>query len=60
MKGVQFSNITNFVPINFKLEHNSLAQNGLRQVTYQTEINGVPIEKVTYIKHLKENLAKQV
>ena len=39
------SGITNsYIPIHFKVEHESFAKNGNFEVTYQSKINGVDIE----------------
>lgn len=45
IKATALSGITtSYVPIHFKLEHESFAKHGRFEVTYTTQINGVDIE----------------
>ena len=47
------SGITNsYIPLHFKVEHESFAKNGNFEVTYQSKINGVDIEATHKIRKI--------
>ena len=56
MKATEVNGVTDsFVPIHFKLEHDSfIKQNGSQEVTFTTQINGVDIEVKQMLKDLKK------
>ena len=56
IKATALSGITtSYVPIHFKLEHESFAQNGKYEVTYTTQINGVDIEATHRVSKIAKN-----
>ena len=59
IKATALSGITNsYIPIHYKLEHESFAQNGNFEVTYTSQINGVDIEAMHKVHKISKKKTK--